>query len=175
MLDFIFPPNLSEVPFYDLPCARLLQISSAYQEVKSYRQSVTWTSATFGMRYITKSSEFYSHKAAASVEQYFLSHESIITTRLWCSLGAQLITLGQNGSILFKTETGDFFTVSTVSGGMYLFSETNISLHFFKVNTGSSRLMRISLLRISSLQFFKTITKIWLMRFYGLFILLLRT
>ena len=36
--------------------------------------------------------------------------------------------------------------------------------------TGSSRLMRISLLR-----FFKAITKIWLMRFYGLFILLLRT
>ena len=42
-------------------------------------------------------------------------------------------------------------------------------------NTGSSRLMRISLLRISLLRFFKTITKIWLMRFYGLFILLLRT
>ena len=35
--------------------------------------------------------------------------------------------------------------------------------------------MRISLLRISLMQFFKTITKIWLMRFYGLFILLLRT
>ena len=32
-------------------------------------------------------------------------------------------------------------------------------------NTGSSYLMRISLLR-----FFKTITKIWLMQFYGLFI-----
>ena len=44
-----------------------------------------------------------------------------------------------------------------------------------KVITGSSRLMRISLLRISLLRFFKTITKIWLMRFYGLFILLLRT
>ena len=40
----------------------------------------------------------------------------------------------------------------------------------FEVHTGDSRLMRISLLR-----FFKTITKIWLMRFYGLFILLLRT
>ena len=37
-------------------------------------------------------------------------------------------------------------------------------------NTGSSCLMRISLLRC-----FKTITKIWLMRFYGLLILLLRT
>ena len=35
--------------------------------------------------------------------------------------------------------------------------------------------MRISLLRISLLRFFKTITKIWIMRFYGLFILLLRT
>ena len=35
--------------------------------------------------------------------------------------------------------------------------------------------MRISLLRISLLRFFKTITKIWLMRFYGLFILLVRT
>ena len=34
--------------------------------------------------------------------------------------------------------------------------------------------MRISLLRISLLRFFKTITKILLMRFYGLFILLLR-
>ena len=34
--------------------------------------------------------------------------------------------------------------------------------------------MRFSLLRISLLRFFKAITKIWLMRFYGLFILLLR-
>ena len=34
--------------------------------------------------------------------------------------------------------------------------------------------MRISLLRISLLRFFKTITNIWPMRFYGLFILLLR-
>ena len=41
--------------------------------------------------------------------------------------------------------------------------------------TGSFCLMRISLLPISLLLFFKTITKIWLMRFYGLFILLLRT
>ena len=41
--------------------------------------------------------------------------------------------------------------------------------------TGSSRLMRIPLLRISLQRFFKTITKIWLMRFYGLFILLMRT
>ena len=37
-------------------------------------------------------------------------------------------------------------------------------------STGSSRLMQISLLRISLLWFFKTITKIWLMRFYRLFI-----
>ena len=43
------------------------------------------------------------------------------------------------------------------------------------IYTGSSRLMQISLLRISLLRFFKTITKIWLMRFYGLYILLLRT
>ena len=43
------------------------------------------------------------------------------------------------------------------------------------LHTGSSRLMRISLLRISLVWFFKTITKIWLMRFYGLFVLLLRT
>mgnify|MGYP007015856839 CR=1 FL=1 len=43
------------------------------------------------------------------------------------------------------------------------------------LGTGGSRLMRISLLRISLLRFFKTITKIWLMRFYGLFILLVRT
>ena len=42
-------------------------------------------------------------------------------------------------------------------------------------NTGDSRLMRISLVRISLLRFFKTITKIWLMLFYRLFILLLRT
>ena len=41
--------------------------------------------------------------------------------------------------------------------------------------TGSFCLMRISLLPISLLRFFKAITKIWLMRFYGLFILLLRT
>ena len=41
--------------------------------------------------------------------------------------------------------------------------------------TGRSRLKRISLLRISLLRFFKAITKILLMRFYGLFILLVRT
>ena len=35
--------------------------------------------------------------------------------------------------------------------------------------------MGISLLRISLLQFFKTITIILLMRFYGLFILLMRS
>ena len=35
--------------------------------------------------------------------------------------------------------------------------------------------MRISLLQILLLRFFKTITKICLMRFYGLFILLVRT
>ena len=35
--------------------------------------------------------------------------------------------------------------------------------------------MRISLLQISLLQFFKTITKIWLMQFYGLFMSLMRT
>ena len=35
--------------------------------------------------------------------------------------------------------------------------------------------MQISLLRISLLRVFKAITKIWLMRFYGLFALLLRT
>ena len=44
-----------------------------------------------------------------------------------------------------------------------------------QIGTGSSRLMRISLLRISLLRFFKTITKILLMQFYGPFILLLRT
>ena len=38
------------------------------------------------------------------------------------------------------------------------------------INTGSAHLMRISLL-----PFFKTITKIWLMQFNGLSILLLRT
>ena len=37
--------------------------------------------------------------------------------------------------------------------------------------TGSFCLMRISLLPISLLRFFKTITKIWLMGSYGLFIL----
>ena len=41
--------------------------------------------------------------------------------------------------------------------------------------TGSSRLMGISSPQISLLPLFKTITKIWVMRFYGLFILLLRT
>ena len=48
-------------------------------------------------------------------------------------------------------------------------------INFIIVNpfTGSSCLMRISLLRISLLRFFNT--KIWLMRFYGLFILLLST
>ena len=42
-------------------------------------------------------------------------------------------------------------------------------------NTRSSCLMRISLLRISLLRCFKTITKIWLMQFYGLLILLVCT
>ena len=46
----------------------------------------------------------------------------------------------------------------------------NVFENFDFLDTGGSRLMRISLLR-----FFKTITKIWLMPFYGLFILLLRT
>ena len=41
-----------------------------------------------------------------------------------------------------------------------------------KPNTGSSRLMRISLLPIWLLRFFKTITIILLTRFYGLLILL---
>ena len=44
------------------------------------------------------------------------------------------------------------------------------TVYIYQDNTGSSCLMRISLLR-----FFKTITKIWLMRFYGLFILLMRS
>ena len=47
---------------------------------------------------------------------------------------------------------------------------SDLIIHSIKPTTGSSCLMRISLMR-----FFKTITKIWLMRFYGLFILLLRT
>ena len=51
-----------------------------------------------------------------------------------------------------------------------VFSLKKVLVYLGLQNTGSSRLMRISLLR-----FFKTITKIWLMRFYGLFILLLRT
>ena len=45
----------------------------------------------------------------------------------------------------------------------------------FSEYTGSSYLMRFSLLRISLMRFFKTISKIWLMRFYGLLILLLPT
>ena len=60
--------------------------------------------------------------------------------------------------------------------------EQSLRLYFYMQRSslclkyaGSSCLMRISLLRISLLRFFKTITKIWLMRFYGLFILLLRT
>ena len=48
-------------------------------------------------------------------------------------------------------------------------------LNYCYVFTGSSCVMRISLLRTSLLRFFKTITKIWVMRFYVLFILLLRT
>ena len=43
------------------------------------------------------------------------------------------------------------------------------------VRTGSSHLMRISLLRILLLRFLKTITIILLMQFYGLFILLVRS
>ena len=48
-------------------------------------------------------------------------------------------------------------------------------LGLINITTGDPRLMRILLLRISLLRFFKTNTKIWLMRFYGLFILLVRT
>ena len=49
-----------------------------------------------------------------------------------------------------------------------------VARRFYR-STGSSRLMLISLLQISSLRFFKTISKIWLMQSYGLFILLPRT
>ena len=48
-------------------------------------------------------------------------------------------------------------------------------LSFFVRYTEGSRLMRISLVRISLLRFFKTITKICLMRFYVLSILLPRS
>ena len=62
---------------------------------------------------------------------------------------------------------------------MWLMTVMTTKLHCFvhhgDKNKGGSCLMRISLLRISLLLFFKTITKIWLMRFPGLFILLLRT
>ena len=51
----------------------------------------------------------------------------------------------------------------------------NINTTIANVSTGGSRLMRISLLRISLMRFFKTITKIWLMRFYWQFIFLVRT
>ena len=44
-----------------------------------------------------------------------------------------------------------------------------------EMTTGSSWLMRISLLQILLPQFFKTITIILLMRFYELFILLVRS
>ena len=70
----------------------------------------------------------------------------------------------------------NFATISTYSlmgGAIYRLDLFTYLGH--KRHTGSSRLMQISLLRISLLRFFKTITKIWLMRFYGLFILLLRT
>ena len=50
-----------------------------------------------------------------------------------------------------------------------------ITTRVHSITTGSSCLMQISLLRILLLRFFKTITKIWLMPFYGLLILLLRT
>ena len=45
----------------------------------------------------------------------------------------------------------------------------------YHLNTGSSRLMRISLLQFLLLRFFKTITIILLMQFYGLFTLLVRS
>ena len=69
------------------------------------------------------------------------------------------------------------FEVAPVYNSPVFYSELDFSSPLvalpgkgYKQCTGSSRLLRISLLR-----FFKTITKIWLMRFYGLFILLLRT
>ena len=69
----------------------------------------------------------------------------------------------------------NFFTIlPNHKLGQFTLKELTKHLGIFGY-TGGSRLMRISLLRISLLRFFKTITKIWLMRFYGLFILLLRT
>ena len=67
--------------------------------------------------------------------------------------------------------------IEDMEEGEYVEDDTDTDDHRTRSDygTGSSRLMRISLLRISLLRFFKTITKIWLIRFYGLFILLLRT
>ena len=60
-------------------------------------------------------------------------------------------------------QNSDFFSKKT---------EFSLSVPKFtdysKICTGSSWLMRISLLRISLLRFFKTKTKIWLMQFFGL-------
>ena len=58
---------------------------------------------------------------------------------------------------------------------LFLYAVLNCFSLYWLQHTGSSCLMQISLLRISLLRFFRTITKIWLMRFYGLFILLLHT
>ena len=57
----------------------------------------------------------------------------------------------------------------------YLVERKYFICELWYVRTGSSHLMRISLLRILSLRFFKTITMILLMRFYGLFIFLVRS
>ena len=71
--------------------------------------------------------------------------------------------------IKFRLKLGNYGSV------LYSFSDGYSQKYQGNASTGSSRLMQISLLRISILRFFKSITKILLMRFYGLFILLLRT
>ena len=65
----------------------------------------------------------------------------------------------------------EYTTISAAGRPLTLQKKSEIN----RSHTGGSHLMRISLLRISLLRFFKTITKIWLMRFFGLKILLLRT
>ena len=70
----------------------------------------------------------------------------------------------------FEVQTGSLLRIVQTILESLIFLLNHTEKFSIERNTGSSRLIWISLLRFS-----KTITKIWLMRFYGLFILLLRT
>ena len=104
------------------------------------------------------------------VDKQFISKHERILAESACSID---LHYRFRGNILESVQylNFSFFSVQTLWTNP-CFYQTILTI---TNNTGSSRLMRTSLLQISLLRFFKTITNIWLMLFYGPFILLMRT